>query len=419
MRNYWKKTSLFMLAGFLTFSGMGEGNAQASVQPKPVSIVLDDVPLPFDSEPRLEKNVTMVPFRAIAEALGITVTWHAAKQTVYAPGKDGSGRDTKVSLRIGSKTAMVNGRKEALSGPPIFINGRVLIPLAFFGKQFGAEVQWDGKNRSVRIRSPQKQMELLAFYALSSFDQRSLIPQFNEVAFGWSRINEDGAWTANGKEYKWPQAAGEITPESIVQTTAAGNTFPSLMVYSGDSKRELTTMLNDASLRDASITAIVNTVKEKGFQGVVIDYEGLGWKEEADNQKKLLNDYVTLLNDQLPEKIRLSIAVPPPNGAYKGYDYASLARVADRLILMAYEYTPAGPEPNNKVDEAVRMILGSGVPKSKILLGVSVNSETEKTVTAKLGLAKRYGLKGIAFWRLGLMTPAEQNAIFGSVEKTS
>ncbi|AJY76936.1 stalk domain-containing protein [Paenibacillus beijingensis] len=417
MKKYWKNTSMLILAGLLTFGGIGEGSASALNQPKPVSILLDDVPLPFDSEPRIEKGVTLVPFRAIAEALGINVTWNAANQTMRALGTDGSGHKIDVELRIGSKTAVVNGRKAALSGPPIFQGGRVLIPLAFFGKQFGAKVSWDGLNRTVVIASPLKKIELLAFYALSSFDQRSLIPQFNEVAFGWSRINDDGVWTTSGKEYKWPQPAGEITPESIVQNTAIGNTSPYLMVYSGDSKRELTKMLSDTSLRNASITSIVNTVQEKGFQGVVIDYEGLGWKEGAEEQKKLLNGYVKLLNDQLPKGVQLSIAVPPPNGAYKGYDYTSLSRIADKLILMAYEYVPDGPEPNDKVDEAVRMMLGLGVPKSKLILGVSVHSETENTITAKIGLAKRYGLKGVAFWRLGLLTAAEQKAISDSVVK--
>ncbi|MDZ4938381.1 copper amine oxidase, partial [Clostridium perfringens] len=44
----------------------------------------------------------------------------------------------------------------------------------------------------------------------------------------------------------------------------------------------------------------------------------------------------------------------------------------------------------------------AGVPKQKLLLGISLSSETATSVDDKLGLAKRYDLKGAAFWRLGL-----------------
>lgn len=43
--------------------------------PAGVSIMLDGYPLPFPVEPAVMSGTTMVPFRAIAEALGIPVVW--------------------------------------------------------------------------------------------------------------------------------------------------------------------------------------------------------------------------------------------------------------------------------------------------------------------------------------------------------
>ncbi|WP_236342762.1 stalk domain-containing protein [Paenibacillus plantiphilus] len=407
---------MLLLAGLLAVGSIGGGGAHAaSVKPKPVTIQLDGFALPLDSEPKVAGGVTLVPFRGIAEALGVTVVWDAKSKTVRAAGSDGRGGAADVILRIGSKKATVNGKEALLSGAPVMQQGRVLIPLAFFGRQFGANVSWDGLNRAVVIESPKREMELLGFYAISSFDQYDMIPSFNEIAFGWSHIDESGKWTTSGKVHSWPQAAGDITPEVIIQEAAADRVSPYLMVYSVDGKRELTKMLSDTALRDHSITSIVNTVKDKGFQGVVLDYEGLGWKDAPETPRKLLNEYVALLDKQLPDGVKLSLAVHPPNGSYKGYDYTSLARIADHLILMAYDYTKDGPEPIAKVDEAIRMMLKLDVPKDKLMLGISLDSENEDTVTVKLGLAKRYDLRGAAFWRLGIYKDGERKVIEESV----
>ena len=99
-------------------------------------------------------------------------------------------------------------------------------------------------------------------------------------------------------------------------------------------------------------------------------------------------------------------AVPPLNSAYKGYDYKTLASLADDLIIMAYQYNPVGtksqvPEPNSLVDQAIQQALQAGV-LSRSCCSASASSETATSVDDKLGLAKRYDLKGAAFWRLGL-----------------
>ncbi|MNW65511.1 hypothetical protein D3C74_438990 [compost metagenome] len=83
---------------------------------------------------------------------------------------------------------------------------------------------------------------------------------------------------------------------------------------------------------------------------------------------------------------------------------------------MAYAYEgETGPEPMNKVDEAIRLALQQ-VSKDKLILGISVYSENKTSVNAKIGLAKRYGLKGIAIWRLGLIGQPVWSEMGQSVE---
>lgn len=371
-----------------------------------ISVLLDDVPLKFDATPLIDKGVTYVPFRTVGEALGISITWNSKAQTVKAIGKV-KGQATEVLLQVGSTTATVNGEKVKLAAPPVQREGRVLIPLSSFSSQFGVNVGWNQSTRTVSLVSPQREMHLRAFYALQSYKEIDLVPSMNSVAFGWSRIDREGQFTLQGDEYQIPAAAGDVTPKSIVADAAKQSIKPYLMVYSLDGNGELTKVLSDSSMRQKSIEGITAAIAENGFGGVVLDFEGLGFKLDAVEQQKLLNNYVKQLKDSLPKDIALSLAVPPLNSAYKGYDYKTLASLADDIIIMAYQYNPVGtksqvPEPNSLVDQAIQLALDAGVSKQKLLLGISLNSETSSSIDDKLGLAKRYDLKGAAFWRLGL-----------------
>lgn len=389
----------------LSLLGTATNISNAAAAPA-IAVMLDDVSLKFDAAPRIDNGVTYVPFRTVGEALGIEITWNSKTQTVKAIGNL-KGQATEVLLQVGSKTATVNGKKVTLAAPPVQREGRVLIPLSSFSSQFGVDVGWNQATRTVSLTSPQREMHLRAFYALESYQERDIIPSMNSVAFGWSRIDREGQFTLEGKEYRLPASAGDVTPQSIVADAADQNIKPHLMVYALDGNGELTKVLSDSTLRQKSIEGITTAVTDNGFGGVVLDFEGLGFKLNAGQQQKLLNDYVKQLKASLPKDISLSLAVPPLNSAYKGYDYKTLASIADDLIIMAYQYNPVGtksqvPEPNSLVDQAIQLALQAGVPKQKLLLGISLSSETPSSVDDKLGLAKRYDLKGAAFWRLGL-----------------
>ncbi|WP_339218124.1 stalk domain-containing protein [Paenibacillus sp. FSL W7-1332] len=395
------------VAAVLALSLLGTTPHVSQVHAEPaISVKLDDVTLTFDAAPRVDKGVTYVPFRTVGEALGIQITWNSKTQTVRAIGSV-KGQSTEVLLQVGSTNATVNGKKVKLAAPPVEREGRVMIPLSSFSSQFGVDVGWNQATRTVSLVSPQRDMHLRAFYALQSFQERDLVGSMNSVAFGWSRIDREGQFTLQGDEYRLPAAAGDVTPQSIVADAANQNIKPYLMVYALDGNGELTKVLSDSNLRQKSIEGITSAVAENGFGGVVLDFEGLGFKLDAVKQQKLLNDYVKQLKAALPNDVALSLAVPPLNSAYKGYDYKTLASIADDLIVMAYQYNPVGtksqvPEPNSLVDQAIQLALQAGVPKQKLLLGISLSSETATSVDDKLGLAKRYDLKGAAFWRLGL-----------------
>ncbi|MCL6458541.1 MAG: glycosyl hydrolase [Gorillibacterium sp.] len=381
-----------------------------------VNIMLDGYPLSFPIEPVIISGTTMVPFRAIAEALGIQVEWNQAAKEVTASKKDAAGT-TVVKLTIGSKNAVVNANTKKLIIAPLSISGTTMIPLSFFSTQFGATVSWNQTTKTVSIISPKKDMYTLGFYAVSAFDQYALLPDFDAIAFGWSRIDRSGEFTLQGEGYNWPQPADEITPELIVSDLAAKGTSPYLMVYSVDGKLELTKNLEDLELQARTISGIINAATQKGFEGIMLDLEGLGLSGDKAKARSDYNGFVQNLSAKAGQAgLKLSIVLHPLNSSYTGYDYKTLANLADDLIIMAYAYgDEKSPEPVDKVDEAIRLALQQ-TSKDKLILGISLASENETSVNTKIGLAKRYDLKGVAIWRLGIIAQPVWTEMNKSVE---
>ena len=100
----------------------------------------------FDQPPIIIDGRTLVPLRAIFEALGATVEWKGDTQTVTS--KKGS---TNVSLSIDSKTMYKNGKATTLDVPAQLINDRTLVPARAVAEAFGCDVDWDSDTKTVTI----------------------------------------------------------------------------------------------------------------------------------------------------------------------------------------------------------------------------------------------------------------------------
>lgn len=98
-----------------------------------------------------ETSRTLVPFRAMFNALGVTdenIKWIQETRTVEA--KRGN---TTLALTIDDVTVRVNGQvvPERLDQPATIVASRTVVPLRFVAEQFGLQVQWDGVQRVVSL----------------------------------------------------------------------------------------------------------------------------------------------------------------------------------------------------------------------------------------------------------------------------
>ncbi len=89
---------------------------------------------------------TMVPLRAIFEALGATVEWDDATQTVTA-----IKGDIIIKLQIDSNVLNKNDEAITLDVPAQLLDGRTMVPARAVAEAFGSQVGWDDTTQTVTI----------------------------------------------------------------------------------------------------------------------------------------------------------------------------------------------------------------------------------------------------------------------------
>ena len=105
----------------------------------------------LDSPPIIKNGRTLVPIRAIVEALGGNVTWNATERKITV----NLGSNT-IELWIGKSIAKVNGIDTPIDTTnnkvvPEIINSRTMLPLRFVTENLGCQVQWDGTTQTITI----------------------------------------------------------------------------------------------------------------------------------------------------------------------------------------------------------------------------------------------------------------------------
>lgn len=127
-------------------TGVPSDASSMGVAARPVSVTVNGSLLAFDQAPVVSNGRTMVPMRAIFEALEATVDWEIGKQRVTAK-RD----DTTIVITVGSNLALVNGKEFALDVPPQLVNNRTLVPVRFISESLGAQVDWVISSQTVAI----------------------------------------------------------------------------------------------------------------------------------------------------------------------------------------------------------------------------------------------------------------------------
>jgi hypothetical protein len=114
-------------------------------------MTVDGRMMTLDAPPVILESRTLVPIRAVAEALGAIVSWDASTRTVTIVGQTAS-----LSLVIGSSNAQVNGVSVSIDPAntkvvPVIMSGRTMLPVRFVVESLGAAVAYDAMMRRITI----------------------------------------------------------------------------------------------------------------------------------------------------------------------------------------------------------------------------------------------------------------------------
>gem|GEM_PF-5261011 len=111
-----------------------------------IRVFIDGERLKFYVLPTITNDRTLVPFRAIFEALDMAIEWDSDTRTAI-----GESEEVRIELPIDSATAYVNGEAVTLDVPAMLHNERTMVPLRFIAEATGADVEWDEDTQTVLI----------------------------------------------------------------------------------------------------------------------------------------------------------------------------------------------------------------------------------------------------------------------------
>jgi spore germination protein len=272
-------------------------------------------------------------------------------------------------------------------------------------------------------------------------------------------INEDGSLLNIADEAAIAQAysQGVVPMMSLVNFTVnvAGENLANIV-------------LNNPDIVNRLQENIINTMKEKGYQGLNIDFEYV-LPEDREAYNSFLESTVNRLHD---EGFFVSTSLAPKISAeqvgllYEAHDYPAHGSLADFVVLMTYEWGWRGGPPRaiSSLNEIKRVLdyAVTVIPRDKILMGFQIYArdwripfqegdeaatisvqdainlayehmaeiyydyvsqspyfhytdaegnahevwfEDARSAQAKFDTVKEYGLRGISYWGLGYDFP--------------
>lgn len=301
--------------------------------------------------------------------------------------------------------------------------------------------------------------EFVVFYddGASGQEWEKNAQQFKEVYLDTASIRENATI-----DNQTPPIARQIAQQNHVSASICISNYGS-STFNTD---ELQTILLSRKLSEKLVNNIATAVRNTPFTGINIDFEQL-----PDTDAKQFVTFLGKLHSALHQEGKgLSVDVPAETAGDKwdeGYNYAGIAKNADEVLIMTYDYSypggPAGPiAPVGWVKDVLQYAVTQS-PQTKLRLGLpmygydwygkhtnaltlkqidelikskhvkprwdatadapyftytdksgkkhTVYYENAKSVKAKLALAKQYRVPGVFTWYLG----SENESVWNSL----
>jgi len=143
-----QKTKKYALAFFLILILLCSATTTAYAGDE-ITVTVNGKKVESDVPAVINSGNTMLPFRAIFNALGVTdscIQWNQNAKCIEV--RTG---EKYIFLAIGSSLAIVGDTPVTLNAPPYVENSRTLVPVRFVSESLGAKVEWVQESKTVVI----------------------------------------------------------------------------------------------------------------------------------------------------------------------------------------------------------------------------------------------------------------------------
>lgn len=165
------------------------------------------------------------------------------------------------------------------------------------------------------------------------------------------------------------------SPRLVEAARGAGVKVVVLVANAGLRRSVVHSILSSGEARERFLETLLEVVEQRGYDGVNLDLEGV-----PPGDREAYTELVCRLAEELHRRgLELSVDVPAKtsdagNDWSAAFDYGALARCADYVVVMAYDYHWSGGEPGPVSPlpwfrEVLRYSL-SRVPREKLIVGI-------------------------------------------------
>ncbi len=161
--------------------------------------------------PITENGRTLVPIRAIIEAMGGTVGWDDATQKVtLIYGSD------NIVLTINSVNAYFNGQLSVLDVAPKEVNGRTILPIRYIAESFKFGVGWEDSTQTITIFKDVELPEKVSYDATQISEK--VAPSVFYIMVG----DSNGEPLATGSGFFVTEDGVAVTNYHVIEDTGTG-----------------------------------------------------------------------------------------------------------------------------------------------------------------------------------------------------
>ncbi|WFD09036.1 copper amine oxidase N-terminal domain-containing protein [Tepidibacter hydrothermalis] len=237
-----------------------------------ISVYVNNSKLEIDTASIIKDGRTLVPVRAIFEALGCEVRWDASTKTVT-----GIKGNKQIKLVIDGVNAKVNESEVKLDVPAMIVNSRTLVPVRFISESLDCNVKWDGDTNSVYITTLESGNENTEDTKIEESSAGGDLGELKDLTNNTVTVGEELYYTPNGnaKFSMWVIKFNKPGYKAYIRASES-------TIYKQDAETQLLKVLNNylgdeantlwSKIKSNIENEIFDNPTEEIFNGKTVEY---------------------------------------------------------------------------------------------------------------------------------------------------